>query len=313
MSRVALRLSLARRELPPSERFSSHPSLRSAQRAVAAGLAGLGLASVCFWGLDPGVAAELARNADSPLEFILNQASPKRVPAAPPVAVTALTPSAAPAKRKERSSVKLAAKSAVCVRLCDGYFFPTDSAAACGALCPGAATEAFFQPPGVDGIDKALSATGRKYTTLANAFRYRTSFDETCSCRGGDTANASLLALSDPTLRQGDVVMTEDGMKVFRGGGSQKGENAFIGLAKAKMPPEKRSILLAMERVSAQGAGARRPLRERTPTAAKASPRHVRTASTHWAPVAPRPAGGAHALWAQRPGFKVYDLSEAYW
>jgi hypothetical protein len=257
----------------------------------------------------------LARNADSPIGFILNQAALSSAPAARPAgSVAALTPSEAPAKHKERGSARLAvARSTVCVRLCDGYFFPADNAAACGALCPGAATEAFFKPPGVDGVDQALSATGRKYTALANAFRYRTSFDETCSCQGGRMANASLLALADPTLRQGDVVMTQNGMRVFRGG-PLKGSSAFIGLAKAKLPPEKRSILLAMERVSAPGSSARRPSPEPTPTAAKAPPRHMRTASIHWAPlIVPRPAGGAHALWAQRPGFRVYDLSDAYW
>ena len=123
-------------------------------------------------------------------------------------------------------------------------------------------------------------------------------------------ANESLMALSDPTLRQGDVVMTADGMRVFRGGGSLKGPNAFIGLAKAKMPPQKRSILLAMEKVSAPGAARRSSA---APTAsAKAPPRHMRTASIRWAPVA-RAAGGAHALWAQRPGFRAYDLGDDYW
>jgi hypothetical protein len=307
MSRVALRELLVGRK--SSDCSSSHPSLKAVQKAVAASVAGLGLASICFWGLDPGVAAELARNTDSPIEFLLHQASPG---GASEARSAAIAPSEMRTPRKERAAARPASRNTVCVRLCDGYFFPAANAAACGALCPGAATETFFQSPGADGIDKAMSAAGRKYTALPNAYRYQTTVDATCSCRGGENANASLLALHDPTLRQGDVVMTDDGMRVFRGGGSPQGESAFSSLAKATLPPEKRSILLAMERASAPPAAVQRAAAERAPIAAKAS-RHQRLASLRWLPVALRVPGGVHSVWAQRPGLKVYGLSEAYW
>lgn len=311
MSRVALcELPVGRKSSDPS---SSQPSLKAAQKAMAASVAGLGLASICFWGLDPGVAAELARNTDSPIEFLLHQASPSSASEPRTAALAAVAPSEMRIPRKERAAAKPAAQSTVCVRLCDGYFFPVANAAACGALCPGAATEAFFQSPGADGIDKALSAAGQKYTALPNAYRYQRTVDAMCSCRGGENANASLLALHDPTLRQDDVVMTDDGMRVFRGGGSPRGASAFLSLAKATLPPEKRSVLVAMERASALPAAVQRAAAQRAPIAAAKASRHQRLASLRWLTVASRVPGGVHSVWAQRPGLKIYGLSEAYW
>ncbi len=106
--------------------------------------------------------------------------------------------------------------------------------------------------------------------------------------------------------------MTQDGIEVFRGR-ALKGANAFWSLAKATMPPEKRSILLAMERVSAPRPVARRAAQspDRIPAVAAKAPRHMRTASLRWPPLAPRVAGGLRAVSA-RP-FRSYDLDEVYW
>jgi hypothetical protein len=309
MSRVALREFIFGHSL--SNRSSFHPSLKTVQKAVAAGVAGLGFVSICVWALDPGVAAELARNADNPIEFFLRQASLTSASAPQPAPAAAVAPIETRARRKERGAAKLALRSTVCVRLCDGYFFPAANAAACGALCPGAATEAFFQPSGAGGLDKAISAAGQRYTALPNAFRYQTTVDATCSCRGGEKANASALALRDPTLRRGDVVMTEIGMRVFQGGGSPRGASAFASLAKAAMPPEARSVLLAMERASAPAPVLQRAAAERAPIAARA-PRRQRVASLRWPPSGPR-AAGVRSVWALRPGPKAYGLNEAYW
>jgi hypothetical protein len=248
-------LRKAPKALRPSPRSFS-PSVLSrpvfARRVAASVLAGVGLVSVALWSFDPGIAAELARNADSPIGFIVSQAArgetagetvrPERE--RPPGRV-------AMAETRKGRSDKIASRmfsKAVCVRLCDGYFFPKSEGASCGALCPGAATQVFLQPSGADGIEKAVSLAGGRYTALPAAFRYRTAIDRTCGCGVAAPLDEQLAALRDATLRTGDVVMTAGGMRVFEGGRRRGG--AFAGLGQAPMPAARREILLAMERTA---------------------------------------------------------------
>ena len=70
----------------------------------------------------------------------------------------------------------------LCVRMCDGFYFPISSAAArselardadkCSALC---STEAslFYYSAASGGIDTMVDLMGRAYTSLPNAFKYR--------------------------------------------------------------------------------------------------------------------------------------------
>lgn len=82
----------------------------------------------------------------------------------------------------------------LCVRTCDGYFFPVsfstgkdqfaNDAARCGEICPAAETELFVHrnPGGLQ--DEMVSLAGIPYTDLTNAYRYRKQIVEGCSCRG---------------------------------------------------------------------------------------------------------------------------------
>jgi hypothetical protein len=59
--------------------------------------------------------------------------------------------------------------------------------------------------------------------------------------------------MGDPTLRKGDLVMTADGIRMFRGAShSPYGVSDFIGLAQAPLRPEQRDALTAIERVAAR-------------------------------------------------------------
>jgi hypothetical protein len=164
-----------------------------------------------------------------------------------------LGPDPRPASRKHRSAHILevsaktspATRGAVCVRLCDGYFFPLpastgDAASACDSQCPDAPTEVFYRK-GSDRIEDALSAEGRPYTALPVALRYRSHADATCSCHRNAVAHAPL---SDPTLRRGDIVMTPAGFVMYQRAGD------FAALAKAPLPQAQRVALQAMERAS---------------------------------------------------------------
>jgi hypothetical protein len=147
----------------------------------------------------------------------------------------------------------------VCVRLCDGFFFPAsepagarnaaNEEAACAGLCPDAPTAVFYQPGGSDKIEDSFSATGQRYTALPIALRYRSTQDNTCTCHR--SLVSALSPLHDPTLRKGDALMTPKGILVFSG--AEQGTHTprdFAALAAARLPKDQRSTLQALERVS---------------------------------------------------------------
>jgi hypothetical protein len=144
---------------------------------------------------------------------------------------------------------------AICVRLCDGFFFPTNSTvggeATCAARCPDAPTELYTMTS--DKIDDAVSATGALYSKLPVANRYQTSFESTCTCHREVTASRTEELLRDTTLRKGDVVMTAQGFRVYVGDAyGPSGPGDFVALAQARgLPKAERAELVAMERSSA--------------------------------------------------------------
>jgi len=155
----------------------------------------------------------------------------------------------------------LVSRHPVCVRLCDGFFFPISSfsgrgpiaseEANCAALCPDAPAALYFLPAGSDKIEDAVSANGQRYTALPVSLRYRTALDSACACRRAIEQNPPYW--QDPTLRKGDAVMTADGIMVFDGAGHSPFKRGdFTALASAVMPGDRRATLMAIERVSAR-------------------------------------------------------------
>jgi hypothetical protein len=114
-----------------------------------------------------------------------------------------------------------------CVRSCDGHYFPVhaqpglSAAEACRPFCPAAKTQVYSG----SGIDTAIAANGSRYADLANAYLYRKQAVAGCTCNGRDTFGlARMDAKSDPTLRPGDIVATENGFVAFTG---RRSEAAF--------------------------------------------------------------------------------------
>ncbi|MFZ1962225.1 MAG: DUF2865 domain-containing protein [Roseiarcus sp.] len=146
---------------------------------------------------------------------------------------------------------------AVCVRLCDGFFFPSATSSggdeACAAQCPDAPTARYTEPAGSDRIEDAVSTRGALYSALPVANRYRTTFDNTCSCRHSLIRGYSASALTDPTLRKGDLVMTSKGFLVFLGAKARSvAPSDFVALSQARsLPKDLRTALVAMESASA--------------------------------------------------------------
>jgi hypothetical protein len=108
----------------------------------------------------------------------------------------------------------------VCVRTCDGYFFPLHNLpqrgrsgpdAMCQALCPAAETAAYRIPGGLDGdIADAVSLRGKPYARLANAFRYQKAVDQSCSCRQPGQSWVEALNKAERMIgrERGDIIVT---------------------------------------------------------------------------------------------------------
>ncbi|MEP0944276.1 MAG: DUF2865 domain-containing protein [Rhizobiaceae bacterium] len=81
----------------------------------------------------------------------------------------------------------------VCVRRCDGYYFPvsheTDEsgfaqdAMACNLMCPGTPMELFSHKTATETPEQMVSTVdGTPYTSIQTAFSHREKFDPQCSC-----------------------------------------------------------------------------------------------------------------------------------
>jgi Protein of unknown function (DUF2865) len=83
----------------------------------------------------------------------------------------------------------------VCVRLCDGYYFPVSfstmqsqfpkDAQVCASKCAAPAELFYYQNPGGE-MEQAQSVNGQPYTKLPNAFRHRKEVVTGCSCKVAD-------------------------------------------------------------------------------------------------------------------------------
>jgi Protein of unknown function (DUF2865) len=110
---------------------------------------------------------------------------------------------------------------AVCVRTCDGSFFPVSYTGAgsradsledvCRALCPNADMALYSFPFGGT-IDEAASPSGEPYANLANSGKFQKTFDPSCSCRRKGESWAE--ALADAEARYGhekhDILVTPE-------------------------------------------------------------------------------------------------------
>lgn len=109
---------------------------------------------------------------------------------------------------------------AICVRTCDGGFFPLGSArgggdlaglqSLCTALCPN--TEAkLYTTSDTDNIAGAISIEGAAYTDLPAAYKFQKSFDAACACKPPGKSWVEALADAEKLLDRGsghDVTVT---------------------------------------------------------------------------------------------------------
>jgi hypothetical protein len=127
--------------------------------------------------------------------------------------------------------------SAYCVRTCDGRYFPLTTtggqtrAEACKSFCPASETKVVYG----GNIDSATTETGKPYSNLSNAFKYRTELVSGCTCNGKDTGGLAKINIeNDPTLRKGDLVAGENGLVVANKSADRRGASVnFSPLSKS--------------------------------------------------------------------------------
>lgn len=104
-----------------------------------------------------------------------------------------------------RETRNMAGDYTVCVRKCDGSFFPVSYVGAprsdalqqvCRSLCPNADVALYSFPFGGT-IDEAVSSTGEPYSRLPNADKFEKSYDPACSCRAPGQSWAEALAAAE--------------------------------------------------------------------------------------------------------------------
>ena len=113
----------------------------------------------------------------------------------------------------------------ICVRSCDGYYYPIsfattpdhfrDDEQTCQRMCPASEVSLYmYHNPGEE-VNQAVSLSGRPYTEMPNAFSYRKAFNAACSCRkpGESWADALKVNGTDDTVVPGDLVVTDKNAK----------------------------------------------------------------------------------------------------
>lgn len=154
----------------------------------------------------------------------------------------------------------LSSRTSYCVRSCDGFYFPVgnpdggDLAAhesACARACPDAETAVYVASAGSKGIEDAVNRKGVRYEALKTAFNHRTQYDNACTC---NSSKRNYSVMTDFTLRKGDMVMSGEGLRVFRGTETYPYRKADFGRPEtAKLSAAERASLEKLEAASLRG------------------------------------------------------------
>lgn len=186
---------------------------------------------------------------------------------APPTAYAAPSPdrsglSITVTPRRSRSGSGGGGGVVYCVRTCDGRYFPlTDVSSSnnetaverCNSFCPASPTKVFVSYDRDAGIDAARGKDGTAYSSLQNAYAYRNELNPSCTCNAASsTGVAPIDVMDDPTLRAGDLVVTANGVMVFRGDKSlpHRDREFKSALDDRKLPAATRRQIEALEMAS---------------------------------------------------------------
>lgn len=150
---------------------------------------------------------------------------------------------------------KFATHRTLCVRLCDGYYFPLSfatttnrflqDASVCQSRCA-APAELYTHPnPGGD-AEQMISIQGEPYEKLKNAFRFRKEFVKGCSCKAAEY-DPALIAANEANKDEPKDAVTGDEKKPAD---SRKDAEAGSNTKKSKLDPADAARQLASEKTS---------------------------------------------------------------
>jgi len=156
------------------------------------------------------------------------------------------------------------------VRTCDGYYFAigfvrnkaqlSSHQQMCASSCGDAPMKLFAAPldagsgfSKVSGptpaIERATDDSGTLYSAMPTAYAFRDAENAACACKSTQTGLPQIPISIDPTLKNGDIIVMQDGLKVFRGGANNPHPDGdFVSVASAKaLPTVVRQQMLSLE------------------------------------------------------------------
>ena len=173
----------------------------------------------------------------------------------------------APAAAASPGSISIGQQRTYCVRTCDGYYFAIGFArnkgqlaehqAMCAASCGASDMKLFSAPLTADNnagrsgpaIERAVDQTGALYAAMSTAFAFKTADGAACACQTTASGLPQIPISIDPTLRNGDIIVMADGLKVFRGASAAPHkDDDFVNLAGAtSLPTVVREQMLSLQ------------------------------------------------------------------
>jgi hypothetical protein len=166
------------------------------------------------------------------------------------------------------SSPSIGQRRTYCVRTCDGYYFSIGFArnkaqlgeheAMCASSCGDAPMKLYSVPVNGDStntgrlepaIERAADDSGALYTALPTAYAFKNQDNSACACKSTANGLPQIPMSIDPTLRDGDIIVTQDGLKVFHGTSAAPHQpDDFVGIASAKtLPSVVRDEMLSLQ------------------------------------------------------------------
>jgi hypothetical protein len=134
---------------------------------------------------------------------------------------------------------------AYCVRTCDGRYFPISGpdhqsrAGSCNNFCPASETRVVYG----SSIEDAATESGRMYSELPNAFRYRSEIVAGCTCNGKDQIGLAPIKIeNDPTVRKGDLVAGDRGLMVAGRSADRRGASLNFSPAPEQLRSRYRGV-----------------------------------------------------------------------
>jgi len=131
-------------------------------------------------------------------------------------------PIPAPLDPAEEDHTPRGGSQAVCVRSCDGGFFPLNYSARrdpdqltnlCQALCPNASVSVYSRAPLAKSAPAVSLDDGSAYSDLPNALKFQKSFEPSCTLQAARTILGQALSGAERLIgqdRRGDIIVTEE-------------------------------------------------------------------------------------------------------